>query len=172
MATNANLFIVSRALQGLGAAATIPNGLALITANYEGEARERAIGVFGAASSMGFTVGLIIGGAFTSTIGYQWIFFLSAIVAGFQSLMTFIVIPDDRETNRKLQADVRRRNSVALGAVETAVAAETKPSWRQFDYLGAFLITLAIFFLVFFLTEGVFLFLFLLLVIMFFLFYQ
>jgi len=170
IADNQDLFIVARALQGLGASATIPNGLALIVANYEGKARDRAIGAFGASSSLGFTVGLIIGGAFANSVGYQWIFYMSAIVAGVQALLTVIIIPDDRETNRQVQAEARQRRAATLAAAgkgttgdveapadldDAKVVAEKKLRWWQrFDYLGAFLITASLFFLVFFLTEG------------------
>jgi len=163
--TQSNLFVVARALQGMGAAATIPNGLALITANYEGKARERAIGVFGGSASLGFTVGLIVGniylisrlsndrpligsrnqgGLFTYNVGYQWIFYFSAIVAGTQALLAFIIIPDDRDQNKAIQEAARQK----------AGTNEDKPWYKKFDFVGAVLITAAIFFLVFFLTEG------------------
>jgi len=167
VAENQDLFVVARALQGLGAAATIPNGLALITANYDGKARENAIGAFGASSSLGFTVGLIIGGAFSNSVGYQWIFYLSAIVAGVQAILTFIIIPDDREANKQVQAEARKRSNLASGkdveagtstpaaaAAAAAAAAEKLRWWQRFDYGGAFIITASLFFLVFFLTEG------------------
>jgi len=99
---------------------------------------------------MGFTVGLIIGGVLTFKVGYEWIFFLSAIVAGAQAILAFVIIPDDRDENRRLQEEARAVTAVASNDTNSIEAS----FWSTFDFLGAFLVTLALFFLVFFLTEG------------------
>jgi len=136
-------------MQGVGAAATIPNGLALIAANYEGKTRERAIGVYGISTSLGLTLGLIVGGLFSYYVGYQWLFYFSAIIAGAQALVSFIIIPDDRETNMRLQAQAR-----GGAASQASGGGSIKSELMRFDFLGAVLITVALVFLVFFLNEG------------------
>lgn len=64
--------IVTRALQGVGAAAAAPNALALITTNFPAGAwRNRAFAVYAAMSGAGAAVGLILGGALTEA-SWRW----------------------------------------------------------------------------------------------------
>ena len=54
-------------VQGLGAAMASATGLSILVAAFpEGRERNRALGVFAAATGSGFTAGMILGGALTS----------------------------------------------------------------------------------------------------------
>ncbi|MDN4611575.1 MFS transporter [Arthrobacter burdickii] len=83
----------ARAIQGLGAALTAPNALALITTTFPaGEARNKALAVYGAMSGLGVTVGLLLGGVLTGTLGWRWVFFINlpiglALLAGTRILV-------------------------------------------------------------------------------------
>ncbi|MEV0824695.1 MFS transporter [Nonomuraea rubra] len=80
-AWNPGMFITGRALQGLGAAAVVPTGMSLLTTTFpEGPQRNRALGVSGSVLSLGFTVGMLIGGAMTDTLGWRSTMALLAIV--------------------------------------------------------------------------------------------
>ncbi|HEY8114764.1 MAG TPA: MFS transporter [Actinomycetes bacterium] len=71
--------LACRALQGVGGAIASPTALALITTNFdEGPERNRAFGVFAAASSAGAAVGLIAGGMLTSWLSWRWTLFVNA----------------------------------------------------------------------------------------------
>ncbi|KAG0016668.1 hypothetical protein BGZ80_009039, partial [Entomortierella chlamydospora] len=88
------MLCISRAFQGMGAAAQIPTALALIAIKYPaGKARTRALSVFGAIGAMGAVTGLLLSGALTSTIGWQWIFFLSAIMSSILFVLGVFAIP-------------------------------------------------------------------------------
>ncbi|KAF9194415.1 hypothetical protein BGZ50_006331 [Haplosporangium sp. Z 11] len=93
--TSPVMLCISRAFQGIGAAAQIPTALALIAIKYPvGEARTRALSIFSAIGGMGAVTGLLLSGALTSTIGWQWIFYISAIMSGILFLLGFFAIPD------------------------------------------------------------------------------
>ncbi|KAF9934730.1 hypothetical protein FBU30_000588 [Linnemannia zychae] len=88
------MLCISRALQGMGAAAQIPTALALIAIKYPaGIERTRALSVFGAIGAIGAVTGLLLSGALTSTIGWQWIFFISAIMSAILFILGFFAIP-------------------------------------------------------------------------------
>ncbi|MFL5954641.1 MAG: MFS transporter [Gaiellaceae bacterium] len=73
--------IVFRALQGLGAALLSPAGLSILTTTFtEGKERNKALGIWGAASGSGGAAGVLLGGALTSGLNWSWIFFINVPV--------------------------------------------------------------------------------------------
>ncbi len=80
-------FLTGRALQGVGAAAIVPTGMSLLTTSFpEGPLRDRALGISGTLMSLGFTVGMVLGGVMTDTLGWRSTMGLLAVV-------TLIVLP-------------------------------------------------------------------------------
>lgn len=78
LATSATLVFVARGVQGLASAVLAPGSLVLVTREFEpGEARNRALGVFGSVAMLGFLLGVIIGGALTGFFGWRWVFFVN-----------------------------------------------------------------------------------------------
>jgi EmrB/QacA subfamily drug resistance transporter len=71
LAPTAGLLIVGRLVQGAGAAALFPSGLALIAAEFDGPGRARAIGVWGASVSGAIALGPLLGGILVETIGWR-----------------------------------------------------------------------------------------------------
>ncbi|MFI6639795.1 MFS transporter [Streptomyces sp. NPDC050504] len=81
-AWNPAVFLTGRALQGLGAAAIVPTGMALLTTTFpEGPQRDRALGISGTLMSLGFTVGMVLGGVMTDTLGWRSTMGLLAVAA-------------------------------------------------------------------------------------------
>lgn len=82
-----------RGLQGVGAALTAPNALALIATTFpEGKARNGAMAVYGAMSGLGIIAGLILGGLLTGLLGWRWAFYINvpiglAVLAGSRTLV-------------------------------------------------------------------------------------
>ncbi|MCC3769914.1 MFS transporter [Streptomyces sp. UNOC14_S4] len=72
LAWNPAVFLGGRALQGLGAAVVVPTGMALLTTTFaEGPQRERALGISGTLMSLGFTIGMLLGGVLTDSLGWR-----------------------------------------------------------------------------------------------------
>ena len=73
--------ILARFVTGVAAAFMTPAGLSLVTTNFpEGPCRDRAILIYGAAASAGFSLGLVVGGVLT-TFGWRWVFFAPVIIS-------------------------------------------------------------------------------------------
>ncbi|MFD9379812.1 MFS transporter [Streptomyces sp. NPDC059999] len=65
-------FLTGRVLQGLGAAVIVPTGMSLLTTTFpEGPLRDKALGISGTLLSLGFTVGMVLGGVMTDTLGWR-----------------------------------------------------------------------------------------------------
>jgi MFS family permease len=75
LAPSMGVLVVARGLQGIGAAMTVPAAVSIIAISFaEGPERNRALGVFGACASAGFSVGLVAGGVLTDALDWRWIF--------------------------------------------------------------------------------------------------
>jgi MFS family permease len=100
-ASNAELLLTARVLQGLATAMTIPAAMSLLTTTFtEGATRDRVLGLNGALLSGGFTVGALVGGILVSLLGWRAAFFINVPVAVLILLVTPFVISESRVPKR------------------------------------------------------------------------
>ena len=86
--------VVARAFQGIGAAFTIPPAQAHIALHFTDPTQKaKALGIWGAAGSLGFIIGLILGGVLTAFLGWRWIFWISLIISGIVIPAAYAVLP-------------------------------------------------------------------------------
>ena len=72
-----HFLIGSRIIQGLGAAALMASGPAILTTAFPEERRGQALGVIGSVVSAGFLTGPILGGFMVEHLGWRSVFFLN-----------------------------------------------------------------------------------------------
>ncbi len=77
LARSPSMLILSRGVQGLGAAMLFATGLALLALAFSGRERGIAFGIYGSVLGGAVAVGPLLGGAITSGINWRWIFFLN-----------------------------------------------------------------------------------------------
>lgn len=80
LTTSSELLVVSRGVQGIGAALMSPAALAIITRTFHGQDRNRALGVWAAVGGSGAALGVVLGGLLTSGPGWRWVFFVNVPV--------------------------------------------------------------------------------------------
>jgi EmrB/QacA subfamily drug resistance transporter len=125
------LLIAARVIQGAGAAIVAPAALSLITTGFpEGAERTRAIGLYGAISSVGFVSGQVLGGVLVQFTSWRAVFLVNVPVG--------------------LAAA-----ALAPAILGTAAKAKTTSNTHRLDVRGALLITSAIALIVFAVSEGV-----------------
>ena len=85
--------IAFRAVQGLGGALLAPAALSLLMTIFaDGRERNKALGIYGAASGSGAAAGVLLGGLLTSTLSWPWIFFINVPVGlGAMALTPFLL---------------------------------------------------------------------------------
>lgn len=71
--------ILFRGLSGIALSLCLPSAVAIITRSFVGQRRNFAFAAMGGGQPIGFTVGLVLGGVLTDSIGWRWGFYLSAI---------------------------------------------------------------------------------------------
>jgi EmrB/QacA subfamily drug resistance transporter len=129
LARDPALLIAARVIQGAGAAIVAPAALSLITTSFpEGPKRTRAIGLYGAISSVGFVSGQVLGGVLVQFTSWRAVFLVNVPVG------------------------------LAAAALAPAIlgrAATTHNSTHRLDVRGALLITSAVALVVFAVSQGV-----------------
>ncbi|KAF9997865.1 hypothetical protein BGZ80_002735 [Entomortierella chlamydospora] len=92
--TSPAMFCITRALQGIGASMSVPTALGLITTTFPaGPKRTSALSIFGGFGAAGAVVGLLIAGAFISSVGWNWIFRFSSIFSFTLFVLGAFIIP-------------------------------------------------------------------------------
>ena len=129
LAQDPALLIAARVIQGAGAAIVAPAALSLITTSFpEGAERTRAIGLYGAISSVGFVSGQVLGGVLVQFTSWRAVFLVNVPVG---------------------------LAAAALAPVVLGTAAKTARTVRTMDVRGALLITTAVALIVFAVSQGV-----------------
>lgn len=76
MSQNIEMLIVFRVMQGLGGAAQVATGLAILTEVFPREERGRALGIAVTGVYIGLSLGPYFGGLIATHWGWRWIFFV------------------------------------------------------------------------------------------------
>ncbi len=137
--------IAARALQGAGAAMAAPSVLALLTTSAPDEAaRNRALALFGAVSSAGASIGLLLGGVVTDLGSWRWTLFINVPIG----LAVLLLAPRFvKETPRRPgRFDVVGAVTATLGAVAIVWSFIGTPEhgWLSVRTIGGFAVGLAL----------------------------
>ena len=132
--------ILFRTFLGIAIAMCLPTAFGLITSSFpKGKWRNIAFAVNGMGQPLGYSVGLLVGGVFTDTIGWRWSFFVSAMINVVISVSAIWVLPSERHPsdkswNRRLIEDIDWIGAVVLSTalgVLLYVLATTTSSYRK-----------------------------------------
>ena len=126
VAPNLELLVIGRVLQGFAGALLVPGSLAIITSTFEGASRARAFGLWAAVTSALTTLGPPIGGIFVDSLGWRALFLINVPLVAAALWCTSRFMAESRD--------------------ETASG--------DFDWLGAFVVVLAVGGLAFGVTRG------------------
>ncbi len=128
LAWSEGVLIVSRAVQGLGAAIITPAALSIITTAFdEGAERNKALGIWGAIGGSGAAVGVLAGGLLTKYAGWEWIFFVNVPV-GILSLLLAIRYVHESRAMRETSQDWAGAVSVTAGLALLVYAVSNAPN--------------------------------------------
>lgn len=81
LAPDAATLIAFRIVQGLGAGLIMPNAFALVGATTAEGVRAKVMGILLAVAGVGTALGPVLGGLFTATIGWRWLFLINVPIA-------------------------------------------------------------------------------------------
>ena len=115
VARSQEMLIIARAVQGLGGAVVSAVALSLIMNLFtEAGERARAMGVYGFVCAGGGSIGVLLGGALTSTLSWHWIFLVNLPVGIAIYIACLRMLPDSRSQADGVKLDVAGAMTITL----------------------------------------------------------
>ena len=94
LAPDANVLIVFRAIQGLGAAIVMPLSLTILTTAFPAEKRGAVVGIWGGIAGLAVATGPLIGGGITQGLNWHWIFWVNVPIGVAATLGASLRLPE------------------------------------------------------------------------------
>lgn len=100
-APTAEVLIVGRGLQGVGAALMTPASLAILGASFPEDERSRAVSAWAGFGALTTAVGPVLGGWLVDTVSWRAIFLLNLPLAAGALLLTWRFVPESRDEDAR-----------------------------------------------------------------------
>jgi EmrB/QacA subfamily drug resistance transporter len=139
LASTSTLLIAARGLQGIGAALMTPAALSILMTTFrEGAERNKALGAWGAVGASGGTIGLLVGGVLTETVGWEWIFFLNVPVGAVVIALSPVLLDETRALGVPRRFDLAGAATVtaALSLLVYALVDSRAAGWTSLQTTG------------------------------------
>jgi EmrB/QacA subfamily drug resistance transporter len=116
LAPSAAALVVSRAVQGLGAALVAPSALALLSQIFpSGPARQRAVGIWTAAVAGGGAAGWLLGGLISQGLGWPWVFLVNVPIGVAAVALAPLLLEESRQRSAARRLDLAGAVTVTAG---------------------------------------------------------
>ena len=99
LAPSETALVVSRVVQGVGAALMMPGTLSIITDAFPAHERGKAMGTWAGVSALALAIGPVLGGFLTEHVSWRAIFYLNVPVAIGAVLATLFAVRESRDTS-------------------------------------------------------------------------
>ena len=139
LAPNETWLILSRGLQGLGAALVSPAALSIVMTTFaEGKERTKAMGVWAAIAVGGGAVGLVLGGLLVETLSWPWIFFVNVPVGIVAFVLSVRSVPESKDEHMHRSFDLAGAATVTAGLVSLVygIVRSSASGWGSAEVLG------------------------------------
>ncbi|MFP3961886.1 MFS transporter [Actinomadura fulvescens] len=123
--------IAARAVQGVGAAALMPQTMTIIIGTFPAERRGTALGVWGAVAGVATIAGPTLGGLLVSAAGWRWIFLVNVPIGALVLAMAVTLVPEARQdAHRKLDLPGVLLATATLGCLTFALTEGQRYHWN------------------------------------------
>ncbi|ANJ26592.1 MFS transporter [Agromyces aureus] len=136
--------IAGRCIQGAAGATILACGMSLLSASSTGKEQMRAVTLWGAASAVGAAAGPLVGGLLASTLGWQGLFWIDAVIAALCIPVTLIAVAESSDPTRPRSIDFAGTVLIAaiLAPLIFALTNGSAWGWGSIQTLGCFAITI------------------------------
>ena len=140
LAVSPLMLIGARAAQGAAAALLTPAALSIVTTTYTGRQRTTALAAWGTLGSMGIAAGVLVGGALTTTFGWQAVFLVNVPIGLIVALLTPHEVPRGTRDGKLRGLDLPGAATAVAGLIALVFAIEStqRNGWTALPTVGAF----------------------------------
>ena len=128
-APDATSLVVSRVVQGVGAALMMPATLSIITDAFPANERGKAMGTWAGVSALALAVGPVLGGFLTEHVSWRAIFFLNIPVAIGAVTAALFAVRESRDTTVGREVDYAGVAMLTAGLTALILALVEGNSW-------------------------------------------
>ena len=101
VAADQGMLLAGRVVQGVGAAALSPAAMSLLMLAFPGQARARAMSIWGAASTLGGATGVALGGLLAGSLGWRSVFLVTVPISVVAVALARHVLPESAPGPRR-----------------------------------------------------------------------
>jgi len=121
--------VVSRVVQGVGAALMMPGTLSIITDAFPAHERGKAMGTWAGVSALALAVGPVLGGFLAEHVSWRAIFYVNIPVAVGAVLATLFAVRESRDTSVGREVDYAGVAVLTAGLTALVLALVEGNSW-------------------------------------------
>jgi EmrB/QacA subfamily drug resistance transporter len=121
--------VISRVVQGAGAALMMPGTLSIITDAFPAHERGKAMGTWAGVSALALAVGPVLGGFLTEHVSWRAIFYLNIPVAIGAVAATIFAVRESRDTSVGKDVDFAGVAALTAGLTALVLALVEGNSW-------------------------------------------
>jgi len=121
--------LMSRAFQGLGAAAIFPASLAMVATVFPKTERGKAVGMVATIGTAFLMAGPLVGGVLTETISWRWIFWINVPMVTVIAIMVVAAWSEPTRTGERPRMDAGGMLSLVMGLALLVFATMQGPDW-------------------------------------------
>jgi EmrB/QacA subfamily drug resistance transporter len=141
LSSNISQLVISRCVQGIGAAALVPGSLAIISASFDEKSRGQAIGTWSGFTAITTALGPVLGGWLIERASWRFIFFINVPIAALVIAISLRHVPETRSSSSK-SIDWRgaAAATLSLAALIYGFIESEALSWRNPRVIGSLMI--------------------------------
>jgi EmrB/QacA subfamily drug resistance transporter len=129
LAPDETSLVVSRIVQGLGAALMMPGTLSIITDAFPAHERGKAMGTWAGVSALALAIGPVLGGFLTESVSWRAIFYINIPVAIGAVAATLFAVRESRDTSVGRDVDYPGVAVLTIGLTALVLALVEGNSW-------------------------------------------
>jgi EmrB/QacA subfamily drug resistance transporter len=121
--------VISRVVQGIGAALMMPGTLSIITDAFPAHERGKAMGTWAGVSALALAVGPVLGGFLTEHVSWRAIFYVNIPVAVGAVIATLFAVRESRDTSVGREVDYAGVAVLTAGLTALVLALVEGNAW-------------------------------------------
>ena len=131
-ASNIDLLIIARSIQGVGAALLVPGSLAIISSSFDEQSRGQAIGTWSGFTAITTAIGPVLGGWLVEHASWRWVFFINLPLAAAVIGISLWRVPESRTASAgRVDWAGAILATIGLGGLVTGFIESVNRGWRD-----------------------------------------